>query len=199
VAYVLTNADIVWNRALSDDPGTNVGDQHLRLLAKPYGRIMNGGVASVMDICTANEVQLAADTFAYLGLADLAGLTRRLVEADWTEDRLEERLNRAFYGLDCALEGAFERKYAESPDDFDPVVPDGTERLQESWVPDGGKGRRVCTGELIVHEHAVLCTRGDACPDPGRSTLHSSSHLHANAPCELCPSGPAWAGQAASP
>ncbi|HEX6684642.1 MAG TPA: hypothetical protein VF062_17690 [Candidatus Limnocylindrales bacterium] len=47
---------MVWSRALSDNPGASVGDRHLHDLAKPYGRIMNGGVAAVMDICTAEEV-----------------------------------------------------------------------------------------------------------------------------------------------
>lgn len=106
MAYVLTKADLVWNRALSDHPGTGVGDWHLQAMAKPHGRIMNGGVSAVMDICTAEEVQHAADAFAYLGLADLAGLPRRLIDADWwSEDDIEDRLNRTFYGLDYALVG----------------------------------------------------------------------------------------------
>lgn len=64
---------------------------------------MNGGVSSVMDTCTAEEVHGAADAFAYLGLADLAELTRRLIGADWSAEGLEQRLNHAFYGLDYAL------------------------------------------------------------------------------------------------
>jgi hypothetical protein len=49
----------------------------------------------------------AADAFDYLGLSDLADLTRRLVDADWwSENDLEERFNRAFWGLEQALGGA---------------------------------------------------------------------------------------------
>jgi hypothetical protein len=198
VVYVLTKADLVWNRSLFDDPGTGVGDRHLRAMAKPYGRIQNSGVSAVMDTSTPEEVQRAADAFAYLGLADLADLTRRLIDADWSEVGLEERLNRAFYGLDYALEGAFERKYAESPDDFDPAAPDGIERRPGSWSSDSGQGKRVCAGELIVHEHGVRCSRGDACPEPTPGVLHSRSRLHTESGCELCPSGPTWAGQIAS-
>lgn len=189
----LTRADLVWNRALSGVPGDGAGDRHLAALSKPHGRIMSGGVASVMDACTAQEVRRAADAFAYLGLADLAGLTRSLIGADWSRAGLEERLNGAFYGLECALEGAFERRYAESPQDFSPVMPDGTRRAHGSWRPGASRGRRVCLGELIVHERAVLCTEGDACAEPPRGALHSRSRLHADASCELCPSGPDWA------
>jgi hypothetical protein len=198
VAYVLTMADLVWNRALSSEPGTGIGDRHLRAMAKPYGRIMNGGVASVLDTSTPAEVNQAADAFAYLGLADLADLTRRLVAADWSQDGLERRLNHAFYGLDYALIGAFERRYAESPQDFDPVAPDGVDRRPGSWPGPGGDSERVCAGELVVHETGVGCSRGDACPGPTPDVLHSRSRLHTTLGCPLCPSGPSWAGQAVS-
>jgi hypothetical protein len=199
VVYVLTKADMVWNRALSDDPGTGPGDRYLRAMAKPYGRIMNGGVSALMDTCTPPEVHRGADAFDYLGLSDLADLTRRLIDADWYEDGLEERLNHAFYGLDYAHEGAYERKYAESPEDFDPVADDGTDRMNGSWLPDGGPNKVVCPGELTVHEQGVGCTQGDACPESTPAVLHSRSRLHTAAGCERCPSGPTWAGQAAQP
>ncbi len=199
MAYVLTEADLVWNRALSDDPGNGVGDQHLRAMAKPYGRAMSSGVSAVMDTSTADEVQDAAGAFDYLGLADLADLTRRLVAADWrSEDDLEERLNRAFWRLERALDGAFERKYAESPEDFDLVVDDGVDRLPGSWSSGGGQGKKVCTGDLIVHEREVLCSQGDACPGITSSVLHSRSWLHTEAGCRWCPSSPTGAGQASS-
>jgi hypothetical protein len=199
VAYVLTQADIVWNRALTHVPGTGVGDRHLHALAAPYGRIMNGGVASVMDCFTAQDVERAADALAYLGLVDMADLTRRLVWADWSEDHLEQRLNHAFYSLDRALEGAFEYRYATFTSDFEATAPDGLERRPGSWSRDPGDERKVCLGELLVHERAVLCSRADACPDPGRSTLHSRSSLHSGTLCELCPSGPTWAWPVAPP
>jgi hypothetical protein len=195
VAYVLTKADVVWNRALSDAPGAGAGDRHLRAMAKPYGRIMGSGVSAVMDTCTAEEVQRAGDALEYLGLANLADLTRRLADADWSDDSLDERpVNNAFWGLELALEGAFERKYAESPEDFDPVVDDGVDRPSGSW-PSGGQGKAVCAGELIVHEREEVCSRGDACPGITPLVLHSRSRLHSGAGCELCPSGPTWAGR----
>lgn len=35
---------------------------------------------------------------------------------------------------------AFERKYTEAPEDFDPVPLDGVERRPGSWSPDGSEG-----------------------------------------------------------
>ena len=136
--YVLTKADLVWNRALSDERGAGVGDRHLRAMAKPYGRIMGSGVSAVMDTSSPEELEQAADAFDYLGLSDLGDLTRRLVDADWwSEDDLEDRLNLAFYGLEQALSGAFERKYAESPEDFDAVAADGVDRKPDRGLRAG--------------------------------------------------------------
>ncbi|GAA3213384.1 hypothetical protein ACFO1B_13555 [Dactylosporangium siamense] len=180
--YVLTKADLVWNRAMSDHPGSGVGDRHLCAMAEPYGRIMGSGVSAVMDTSSPEEVQQAAEAFDYLGLSDLAALTRRLVDADWcSEDDLEDRLNRTFWGLEHALDGAFERKYAESPEDFDAVVADGVDRQPGSWSPGGGHGKSICVGELIVHERDVLCSQRDACPGIMPVVLHSRSRLHSEA------------------
>jgi len=196
VAYVPTKADQVWNRGLAGEPVSGVGDLHLRALAKPYGRMMGSGVSAVMDTSTADEVQRAADAFAYFGLLDLADFTRRLIDADWFEDGLEERFNTAFWGLEHALDGAFERKYAESPEDFDTVEDDGVVRGAGSWL-EHSQGKRSCTGELTVHERDTRCTKGDACPGITPLVLHSRSRLHTAAGCGRCPSGPTWAGQAA--
>jgi hypothetical protein len=193
--YVLTNADLVCNRAFSDDPGTGIGDRHLRAMAKPYGRIMGSGVSAVMDTSTAAEIRHAAEAFDYLGLVDLADLTRRLADADWSDDCLNEhRVNRAFGGLEHALHGAFERIYAESADDFDPIEPDGVERRPGSWLSGGGPANHACAGELTVHERDVLCSQVDACPGVKPEVLHSRSRLHSETGCELCPSGPMWTG-----
>jgi hypothetical protein len=70
-------------------------------MAKPYGRIMGSGASAVVDTSSSEEVQRAADAFDDLGLSDLAGLTRRLVDAGWrSEDDLGSRLSRA---ASCAL------------------------------------------------------------------------------------------------
>ncbi|MEU4155161.1 hypothetical protein [Actinoplanes sp. NPDC026670] len=92
-----TKATMVWNRALSDYPVGGVGDRHLQAMANPYAQIMGSGVSAVMDTSSAEDVRQAADAFDYLGLPDLANLTRRLIDADWcSEDGLEQRLNRTF-------------------------------------------------------------------------------------------------------
>src|SRR5262245_54211757 len=189
VEYALTRADLVWNRAFDwesldpdedpDDFAGSVGDRHMRALAKPYGRVMGSGIDSVRDTSSPKECHRAADAFAYLGLPDLAEMFRRLADValsaedggrGWPSDQ-------AFWGLENALEGAFERKYAESPEDFEPVPADGVERRHGSW-PDGD---RVCLGELLVHERTVECSRGERCPGLRPGMKHSRSRLHADA------------------
>jgi hypothetical protein len=200
VEYVLTRAHLVWNRAFDwesrdsdedpdDFPGP-VGDRHMRALAKPYGRAMGSGIDAVRDTSSPKECHRAADAFAYLGLPDLAEMFRRLADIalsaedggrNWPSDQ-------AFWGLENALEGAFERKYAESPEDFEPIPADGVERRHGSW-PDVD---RICLGELLVHERMVECSRGEGCRGQPPGMKHSRSSLHTDADCDLCPSGPAW-------
>ncbi len=172
---------MVWNRAMSDYPVGGVGDRHLRAMANPYAQIMGSGVSAVMDTNSAEEVRRAADAFDYLGLPDLANLTRGLIDTDWcSEDGLERRLNRNFVWLELALDGAFERKYAESPEDFDAVVADGVDRLSGSWPSGDGKDKRACSGELIVSETDVVRSQRDASPGISFSVLHSRSRLRSD-------------------
>ncbi|GAB7045544.1 hypothetical protein [Catenuloplanes indicus] len=85
----------------------------------------------------------------YLGLPDLAEVTRRLVDADWrSEDSLQERLNHAFWGLEQALAGAFERTYAESPEDFAPLVADGVDRRSYSVGAGCASGNSLAAADV---------------------------------------------------
>ena len=195
VSTGLTPADLVWNRALTDEPGNGVGDQHLYLLAKPFGRIMNGGTAAAEDTCSAEEILRAADAFDYLELADLAELTRRLVDGDFSNGR-EQRRNRAFFGLSISLNRAFERRYALAPQDFDPpTVPAGS---AAGHGPDDAqplpREAPTCTGTAIVHELDNTCTLGAACAHITRGFIeHDHAVLHHSPDCPLCPSGSDWA------
>ena len=201
MAYVLTRADLVWNRAFDwetldpdedpDDFVGPVGDRHMRALAKPYGRAEGSGIDAVRDASSPKECHRAADAFTYLGLPDLAKMFRRRADIDLSAEEGGRGWPsyEAFGGLELALRGAFERKYAESPEDFEPVPADGVERRHGSW-PDGDG---VCVGALLVHERMVECSRGERCPGLRPGMKHSRSRLHTGADCELCPSGAAWA------
>ena len=181
----LTAASRVWNRGIGLEPADGIGDQHLRAMSTPYSQIMANGTTSVRETSTPDEILRAADAFDYFGLGDLADLTRRLATVEFDDDCNETGWNRAFWGLEQALDGAFERRYRESPRDFDPVPPD---------QPVIERALTICPGELIVHERQTTCTEGDGCPRrPKRYVLHDRSRLHRDADCELCSSGPTWA------
>ncbi|GAA4264347.1 hypothetical protein [Dactylosporangium darangshiense] len=179
-----SSADLVWNRGLSDEPGTGVGDRHLFAMSKPHSEIMSSGTGAVTDGCTTEEILFAADAFDYFGLPELAALTRRLIDRD--QDDWEHHHTSAFYGLEYALHPAFERRYRLSPEDFDPVA------LPEGYALDE-HGPASCPGTLIVHQTSRECTLGADCARLHRGYLeHDGATLHRAAGCELCPSGPDW-------
>jgi hypothetical protein len=165
--------------ALLGPAGSGVGDRHLAAMAKPYGRIMNGGVSSVLDTCSPEDVERAAEAFAYLGLNELAEVTRWVAHIEWYWRAREIRLNRAFYGLEHGLEAAFRRRYAGSPEDFDAV--EGAHETAE--------GAPICAGDLVVHEVRSLCSLGEDCAGVPN---HATARLHRAQGCELCPAGPDW-------
>jgi|SRR5215467_5730208 len=191
--YVLSTADLVWNRALDDQPGNGPGDRHLRAMAKPYNQIMANGTSAVTDTCTPEEIVGAAQAFDYLGLHQLADLTRRLV--DVVGEREHQR-DHAFWSLEMALGSAFERKYAQAPQDFDPVAPEDLRRSPAWALDDGARPARLveCPGEVVVHELALECDAGTACPGLDVSVaIHPWARLHEQDGCARCPSGSTWA------
>ena len=194
MATGLTSADLVWNRALSDEPGNGFGDRHLHAMAKPYGRIMSSGTSAVADTCTVQEILGAADAFDYLGLSDQADLTRRLADADFSNGR-EQRRNRAFYGLELALHRAFERRYEAAPEDFDPPLPASSgSPTQPDGTQPSARSPKSCSGTVIVHELDNPCTLGAGCARLSEGLIeHERAALHRSSECELCPSGRDWA------
>jgi hypothetical protein len=133
---------------------------------------MGSGIDAVRDSSSPKECHRAADCFAYLGLPDLAELFRRLAEVSPEDEARGWPSYHAFGGLEMALEGAFERKYAESPEDFEPIAVDGVERRQGSW-PDGD---RMCMGDLLVHQRVVECSRGRPMPRTGPPAAREQLH-----------------------
>jgi hypothetical protein len=155
---------------------------------------MSSGHLGSRDTCTAEEILRAADAFDHLGLSELAHLTRRLVDADFSNGR-EQRRNRAFYGLEIGLQPAFERRSETAPEDFDPPL-----RTSPSLLTPLGPGTTVSSGTdhrsgtVIVHELGNRCTL-----DVARARLsegfvqHERATLHDSVECEVRPSGRDWA------
>ncbi|MEV4281483.1 DMP19 family protein [Actinoplanes xinjiangensis] len=124
-AFVPSPADVVWNRA-SADLGEGVGDRHLRVLLLVHGMMCNGGPNHVADSYGA-EIPAAAEACRYFGLDALAALMLQLPAAasGYEDEDVEARLSGAYYELvpdDATISDAFEARYAEAPEDFDPIT-----------------------------------------------------------------------------
>jgi hypothetical protein len=127
VAYRLTPADQVWNRAAEGgppDPGP--GDRALTDLLRAHGRIMNSGVYSLFDTHDAEEVESAKSGYRFFGLFAVAELIDR---ANATPNQMrasqEAVVDREYLGLiggsDAALGKCFEAHHARHPEAYRPV------------------------------------------------------------------------------
>jgi hypothetical protein len=190
--------ELVYDRALFDGTGTGVGDRHLAAVFPVHGRMMNAGTSSAEDCYSAEQILRAADGFAYFGLVELAEVVRRIPGTDFGEGR-ESRLNRAYYGLvdmDLALIAGFQRKYAASPEDFDPPPSQPSPRGLRTQVdlPRAEPTEPVnCQQLLTIHQLASTCADTSVCGWPERYAYHYARTLHREPGCDLCPHGPTWA------
>lgn len=126
----MTDRDVlraVWDRACYGRGG-GIGDRHLSALLLVDGMVQNGGANHAADSCEPAELAAAADGARYFGLNDLATLIDELPTAASDSgsgsEEAEERLSAAYYELmpdSSRLDAAFERRFADAPDDFDPV------------------------------------------------------------------------------
>ncbi|MBG0562267.1 hypothetical protein [Actinoplanes aureus] len=124
----MTASDVlrdVWNRACVG-AGTGVGDRHLGALLLVDGMVQNGGPNHAADSCAPAELAAAAAGARYFELDALASLIEELPAAssDSDEEDAEDRLSGAYFRLmpdDAVLDAAFQARYAEAPQDFDPV------------------------------------------------------------------------------
>ena len=192
-----SDEQLVYDRALSDGTGDGVGDRHLAAVFPVHGRIMNAGTASAAAHYSAQQILQAADGFAYFGLAELADLVRRIPGTDLGDGR-DARLDRAYYGLvdmDIALIAGFRRKYAASPEDFDPPPsqPSRKSRRIDLSLTRLEPVEPNCQRLLTIHELRSTCADNSACGWPERYAYHDARTLHREPDCDLCPHGPAWA------
>lgn len=124
-AYAMTPANLVWNRACSEE-GDGIGDRHLRALLRVHGMVMNGGPNHAADVCNPAEIAAAARGAHYFGLDTLGTLILELPAAssDSSNENAEDRLSNDYHRLvpsDSTLADAFEERLAEAPQDFDPL------------------------------------------------------------------------------
>jgi hypothetical protein len=120
----LTPIDRVWNRACGEPGGARVGDRHLRALLRVHNVIMSGGPNHAADVCSPKEIAAAAAASVYYGLAGLDNVIRRLPDAA-ADEEAELDVDEAYHRLvpnDDALDRAFQRKFVESPSDFEPLT-----------------------------------------------------------------------------
>lgn len=124
-AFSPSPADVVWSRACAH-LGEGVGDRHLRVLLLVHGMMCNGGPNHVADSYGA-EIPAAAEACRYFGLDGLAAVMLQLPAAasGYEDEGVEDRLTAAYHDLvpsDATIGDAFEVRYAEAPEDFDPIT-----------------------------------------------------------------------------
>ena len=126
----LTEADMIWNRACSEDPLRALpGDRALADLLYAHGLAMNGGVLHAVECMTAEEQSDAEAGYKYYGLDDVGLLlsrARRIFEAGEDLGSHEQRLDGEYAQLipsDSSLSERFEKRLKSSLSDFAPLRP----------------------------------------------------------------------------
>lgn len=127
--YVLTPADLIWNRAAMDDGGSDPlkGDRHLAALLYLHSLIMNGGVLHGLECLEADEFAAACRGYEFFGLTEVGPFLNRVLreatessESDHM-DRLEASSDRDYMTIissEQAIEDAFLRVLAQNPEYF---------------------------------------------------------------------------------
>jgi hypothetical protein len=124
----LTVADMIWNRACSEDRLRALpGDRALADLLRAHGLTMNGGVLHAVECLSAEELTDAQAGYRYFGLAEIASLVaraRKLFETGDDLERHERQLDGHYADLipsDSSLVECFEKQLQANPSDFAPL------------------------------------------------------------------------------
>jgi hypothetical protein len=82
---------------------------------------MSGGIGFADDVLAAEDFEAAAQACRYLNLPDLAAVMLRIhAFGPEQDDELQGAYDR-IVPRDQVLVDAFERRFAEAPEDFDPI------------------------------------------------------------------------------
>ena len=124
----LTQADMIWNRACSEDRLRALpGDRALADLLRAHGLTMNGGVLHAVECLTAEHLADAEAGYRYFGLGEVASLLSRArmgFEAGDDLEHHEHQLDRQYAVLipsDSSLVECFEKRLQTNPSDFGPL------------------------------------------------------------------------------
>jgi chloramphenicol 3-O-phosphotransferase len=123
---MLTAASMVWNRAALDNGGSRPGkgDRALAALLTLHGLVMNGGLHHALEVLSPEQVDIAAEGLIYFHLdavARLIGKVRSESSLRERNDTSEAEANGLYAALipdDNVIAREFERRYAESPEEF---------------------------------------------------------------------------------
>ena len=117
-------AEVIWSRARAD-LGDGPGDRHLRALLLVHGIVTNCGPAHAAVSCEPAELTAAAEGCRYLGLDRLAAVILDFPATCGASADVERRIDAEYYDAapsDETIFRAFERRYAETPGDFEEIT-----------------------------------------------------------------------------
>jgi hypothetical protein len=125
----MTEADLIWNRAVLENGGAmpRDGDLALTALMRAHGLTMNGGILHAVDILSQRELTAARAGYRFFGFGPVASLFSRakdLLDADADLDAFERILDHEYASYvpsDSVLVERFESHLATSPSDFAPL------------------------------------------------------------------------------
>mgnify|MGYP007114256039 CR=1 FL=1 len=122
---MLTDADLIWNRAAIEDggPAPSAGDRSLACLLLAHGLVMSGGVLHAVECLESAELIAAQAGYRYFNLIPVAELlTRARTKCDDDDPGSQEPLLDAEYATlipdDAFLVERFEQRLRSHPDDF---------------------------------------------------------------------------------
>ena len=124
MAYQLTLADRVWNRACTGG-GKNPlpGDQALAAMLRVHGHIMNGRIKHAIECLSLDEIAAGVRGYEFFQLGDLASM---ILKAETATDEESEQYDAAYYrsGDDSVLAERFNAVYAAQCDQFAAIFSD---------------------------------------------------------------------------
>jgi hypothetical protein len=131
----LTQANMIWNRACSEDSLRSLpGDRALADLLRAHGLVMNGGVLHAVESLTASELSDAESGCRFYELDAIASLLSRARKILDTGDDLgdhEQRLDAEYVKIipsDSSLVDRFEKRLKSNASDFAPLRETDTDR-----------------------------------------------------------------------
>lgn len=117
----MTPAQQIWNRACQlYCTGAGEGDLNLWRLLRVHGAVRNGGVSLAGEVCAKAELEAASRACLYFGLEALSELVFTISKSTAADDVWLQREYDDLVPDDQVLLDAFERRLADTPEEFEP-------------------------------------------------------------------------------